>query len=417
MDAATSTPGLGLPSVKSQFMRKLSERIPQTGEGHPAGFFRSDLIPDIDTIILCDNDADNDKQDEQPKGATQLEGTAASVTESSEGTTRGGEEPQQLCSPIGAASETVYGVKLTNQITSRFYKDAQAAYVELNYDQGFPVLPSGETFWNKLNCEPGYAYGAFKVFLEAQDSGPRTLALVLQHQEIQMFLSSAFPNSSSAEHLYYLREWYYQFYWQVRAKAFDLFKEAEYRHRRVQRAMNVEGEHYVMAQKLLDRVMPYVIEDKRFMEELTPATAISALKTVVEVQRISAGLYARGPLPSAPDPGLESSDFEMIMRSVSKKNNAQLTVDQQGRVVNEQQALLQSALDDPSTANLMQEVIIRMSKTSMTPRNAQSNQPRAHSFGAFEADAPSNVSHAGPPSSRTGRDDAPVARSLEDFEE
>lgn len=317
-----------LLSHRAQLIRRASPRIPVTAEDLPVGFYRCDLLP----FAADDN------------------GT----------------------------------LQATKQLKEA--EDLQAAYCELLYDQGYPTLPSGEPWWHKLDYEPGLAYGAFQIFLDETDEDARELTALAEHPEFLRILETQIGHPpTKQEALQTLQEYYNLYYWKPRARAHDLFKEAAYRHKRIQRAMSAEDYHYTMSTRLLKVVETYLNSEK-FNEGLTPKVAIEALTKLVAIQRISAGLPSGGPLPTKDTP--QSMDFEMILRTLGAQqannnpNNQQSNSRQRNQV-------LDNILADPTTAKTMQELVIRITTSNFANNATTQNDPHQNNPGRREGYKPS----------------------------
>ena len=60
----------------------------------------------------------------------------------------------------------------------------RSAYVDLSFEHGYPTLGDGRPFWHKLEFEPGFAYGAFQIYLDSLNEGPRELTQLAQNEEL-----------------------------------------------------------------------------------------------------------------------------------------------------------------------------------------------------------------------------------------
>lgn len=305
-----------LLSYRAQLLKEATPRIPLTNEGLPVGYYRLDLLPQS-----------------QPQDSAEVS--------------------QAL----------------------------KAAYIDLNYDHGYPTLGDGRPFWHKLDFEPGFEYGAFQIYLEQIDFGPRDIAVLSENTELQGIAKQVHNGSFTINRLNrQLHEASILYGWKHRAKSYDLYKEAAYRHLRLRRQMNTEDHHYGLATKLLKQLQDQILTDgnEKFWKEMSPKTAIEFLAKLVAIQRVSIGLPAAGPLGHKETP--MDTTFEMIMRNLGQKQTAGNTFDQSGAQVGGKE-LLNRVLEDTGTAAQMQELIIRVTQASHDTNNAQ-NSAGANRFGS-----------------------------------
>lgn len=316
-----------LLSSRAVLLKRASQRIPVTAEQLIVGFYRVDLLPVEDTSDAEDTDDANDT-----------------------------DEGQRQVAEIEAL---------------------KAAYVELSYENGYPTLPAGEPFWHKLDYEPGLAYGAFQIFLDMGDTGARELTELAANEEFRRVCSARIGHEvTQTEALQIVSEYCVLYYWRQRSKAYDLFKEAAYRHLRIKRQMSAEDTHYQLAAGLLKKVEAYLAKDD-FENGLTPKTAIEALKALVAIQRVSIGLPAAGPLPSKDSP--EVTHFEAILRQLGTAGGSAAS----NIAPKERSKLLDDMLTDPSVTRQMQELIIRVTTTNF---GEASSTPPGRTFDQEEED-------------------------------
>lgn len=240
-----------------------------------------------------------------------------------------------------------------------------AAFMELSYEEGFPALPDGRPFWFKMEFEPSDAFNAFQQYVDLGNHSPRSMTELLFNPEMISLANSR--NQTEQEFQSQLLEWYHTYYWKLRTRAHDLYKEAAYRHIRVRRATNLEENHFQTAQRLYKKVMD-VFEGEgsaeKFWDALTPKEALDFFKTVVQLQRISVGLPAAGPSgQAASKEGDPITNFEMQFRQIAKRNTATdgAVIDVNGNLLTPLDGLMKDALDDPESSQLLQEIIIRQS--------------------------------------------------------
>lgn len=300
-------------SYRAQLVQKASAKIPYTAEGLPVGLYRVDLLPISQTTPL--------------------------------------EEVQSL----------------------------KTAYIDLSYEHGYPTLPDGRPYWQKLGFEPGFAFGAFQIYLELINDGPREISQLYDNQEL-LQLSSRMKGlppgqSVSPQELgITINEFAILYYWRTRSKAYDLYKEASFRHQRLRRQMTSEEKHYSLATTLMKELEEKVFQDPEFWQHMSGKTAVDLLGKLVAIQRVSVGLPAQGPLSQKETP--ESTTFEMIMRTLGQKA-AGNTYEHAGNQAQSRE-LLDTVLKDKGSTENLQELIIRVTKAQHDV--LPSNEPQARTF-------------------------------------
>src|SRR5256885_1255922 len=308
-------------SYRADLLRKVAARIPLTSEHLPVGFYRVDLLP--------------------------------------------------MSKPNSAEEEML---------------QVRNAYSDLSFEYGYPTLPDGRPFWHKLDFEPSFCYGAFQIYLEnsstsgANSSGPREVSELSENAELLQLATQIKGRQESekvspSELFAELTEYYHLYFWRARSKAYDIYKEAAYRHAKLKRQMSTEDVHYNLAVNLLQQLKEKVLEAPDFFEEMSPKTAIDLLGKLVAIQRVSAGLPAAGPLATKEAP--EETSFEMILRSIAQKAGGNgvnsSTYDQEGRPIGSR-GILNSVLEDKTATDMLQEVIIRVTRATQKPIDL-ANQP------------------------------------------
>lgn len=361
-------------SPRAALIKKASPRLPHTAEGIPVGYYRADLLPNTETIAPLTPSAtpiteaapatlvapDVGGADQEDAGSGTGDGTVGRNGQSPSTSQETGNANDANDANDGSSPQQTAAQTLALQEAQALH----AAYVDLNFDYGYPTLPTGEPFWHKLDYEPGLEYGAFQIYLEADLDGPRELTVLAQNQELlQLYSLHKQAKLTPAALLLILNESAILYHWRARSRAYDLFKEAAYRHIRVKRQQKTEDYHYGVAEGLLQKVAQYLGTEK-FINDLTPKVALDALKALVAIQRVSTGLPAAGPLSAKDAP--ESSEFEMILRQIGQKRATQAQSNKAGMPLHETgSSLADRLLEDPDTARMTQELVIRITKTSM----------------------------------------------------
>lgn len=217
------------------------------------------------------------------------------------------------------------------------------AWIELNYQEGFPTV--GHTsipFWEKLPSEPLRFFAAFARYL-AQKGARNLYTLALDLREAKDF--------EGAPSLETLRSVFDLYYWEYRAKAFDLFERASRERYRTVKAVEIEARHSTMSEDLVTKALKFL--EKKFTEgTLNAREVIEVLKMSIGLERISIGLPAGGVKQGEERSG--NSDFKAILASITVNATTVHTS-------LSSHELLSKALADPETAALAQQLALRIS--------------------------------------------------------
>jgi hypothetical protein len=315
-------------SQHAQFIGQATAHLPYTQEGLPIGYYRADLANPASIYLQPD--------DENPELSKQME------------------ERSLL----------------------------QGAFIELSYEHGFPTQPNGEPFWQRLEAEDGIAFGCFQKYNESVQLGPRDLSTLASDHEIIKVLTA---NAARTEPLpredvlARLQEWFYMYCWQNRSKAYDIFKEAAFRHKRLQRAMTAQDYHFDVAEKILQQLDAF-FKGPDWIQELDPGTALTMLAKLVQIQRVSVGLPAAGPLPTKDqDP---NTSFEMIMRNVVQKATAESDSIGRGKDITAEATskAVEEVMKDANTIRSLQEVIVRVTQQTQQPAEHRGPKGRGRTY-------------------------------------
>lgn len=251
-----------------------------------------------------------------------------------------------------------------------------AATVELDYQQGFPVLPDGEPFWSTLPGEHPDAHRAFIHYLDMprqaakDDRGQIGLATPVR----QLHLLKDMTGKSTSD----LMGWCIMFYWPQRARAYDMFIMASHNKQKEYRLQEAENSHFGIATKFIEYAQTFL--DGVFADpnkyELTPKEAMDLLVKMIQVQRLSLGV---APFGSSNGKGAGGSDalpqgasFEVILRQIAQ-NAGMATGTNKGSDVTRQ------LFDDPEALESAQELIIKLNGMK-NPRLKQNVSPTASGF-------------------------------------
>ena len=227
--------------------------------------------------------------------------------------------------------------------------DVDNASEGLFYNEGYPTLQNGTTFWHQLPHEPYDAYILFTRYIEqAEDLGIRQLDLlaVSTHSEL--------PEVQAL---------YNEYYWSARARAHDIFIVAAEQKKRFHRTRKTENKHFDVAGRLLDTLLQKFNDDEWF-EELNAKEALEALELLVKIQRLSLGLTGQHASSTPKDKLPDGASTESIMRSITR--GAGLSQDSQDGFMGRLKALM----DNPEEGMVIQEAILRLGKSDV-PSNTE----------------------------------------------
>lgn len=217
-----------------------------------------------------------------------------------------------------------------------------AAVYQLSYTEGFPTLgPTIKPFWAQLEWEEDAAYASFVNYLSM--AGIRQLKVVGT-----LTTSYGTPDDRS------LAEWYNYYYWPLRVKSYDLFRAVQHQKLKESRILECENEHYEMADKLLRKVTA-LFNDNDFVNQMSPAQAIGAIKDLAKIQRDALGLN-NPTLLKEPDkniPRLRST--ETLMEQSHKASTPERVGDDDAAMLAEQELL-----NDPDALEKAQSLLIEM---------------------------------------------------------
>jgi len=236
--------------------------------------------------------------------------------------------------------------------------ELHAAFVPLQYEEGFPAFDNGIPFWSRMEFEPIDAFEAFSTYIKmAQGSmGDRDADAYEGHdasgsRSIMELAATLYPASQQLQAVSILTQYYHLYYWGPRAHAYDLYKIAEFRKRQETRAIETQGSHYFEARRLRHRLSQYMDSDEDFWDLMTPKVAIDMMDKITKLERISAGLPAGGPAGESEG---GSRPMEVIFRNVANQGRKESS-----RVLSEEGEILDNALEDMETTRVLQELIIR----------------------------------------------------------
>lgn len=357
-----------VPSYRARLVRQYGARIPTTGEGLITGYYRSDLLPHSDPGLQLGHSAGTEIQGSggavlgQDVDPDDLDGMENAPTQAE---TQAETQPAEVLPKKEIMGSAADGRGHTTGTDDAIAQALRYAYVELNFDHGYPAHPDGMPFWLKMSFESGFAFACFQIYLESGEQGPRELHALSTSEELLNIARQQTGNAdlAPAQLNFMMQEYFILHFWYARAKAFDLYKETAFRHQRLRRQVSTEDKHFSMAAGLLEKLSTY-FASARFLDEMTPKAALDAFSKLVAIQRVSIGLPAGGPLPVNQQP--EATSFEMIMRNVAQKQGVKSSPNEGfGAGTSHTRDMLEQILQDPNAAANLQEVIIRVSSIAI----------------------------------------------------
>ncbi len=239
--------------------------------------------------------------------------------------------------------------------------ELEGAFIWLNYDEGFPAMPSGTPFWDNLDFEPPEAYSIFQRYLQMhqgrkaddddeEDYGTPATGI----RSISILASELHGDNELLGAREQYQTYYHLYYWGLRSKSYDIFKIAQHRRQQEIRAIEVEDSHFITGSRLMNRLLEYMDDDEDFWDMMTPKTGIDMFKTLVQLQRISAGLPAAGPASKEDGKRSTARGLETILRQVAQESNV-ATDD-----VSKREDLIAQILKDPEMTERLQRFVIEM---------------------------------------------------------
>tara|TARA_Y100000310_G_scaffold343516_1_gene451563 strand:- start:1034 stop:2161 length:1128 start_codon:yes stop_codon:yes gene_type:complete len=358
-----------------QASRELAAQVPMNEFGLPLGVYRTDMLPWHDYMPSNPKSIFETKQSEavQLREIGSTKGKSA-VTEAiaelginidveDEEDDVEVIEPEINGYPVEVVEPEVEVVE-ERRVAGFRVSDLENAFVWLHYDEGFPAFEDGQPFWTCLPFEPPAAFAVFQRYLQmhqgkpAEDpddtddygeiaTGTRSIAVLSEilHDGGD---SEIIPVQDTYQTYYHL------YYWNFRAKAYDIFRLAAHRKQMEIRAIETQDSHYIIAQKLLNKLQVYFDNEEDFTDMMTPAVAVKALQLVTQLQRVSVGLPATGPAKVDDSQGAGQS-LELVIRQLAQEGHAQVEDKS-----SEDMRMLDHILKDKDSTQALQEIVIKL---------------------------------------------------------
>lgn len=210
----------------------------------------------------------------------------------------------------------------------------ESAMMHLSYHEGFPATESGTPLWRRLEFEPEAAADAFEAYLTLE--GARKFSDLI-----------AYPPDE-------VRAWFHMYYWDVRARAFELYRVAHTQRTKLKRMLDVEDDHFKKAAAMLAKVGKAMDSiDAEALEELGPTKVVDLFEKLVKIQRISVGLNVNG---GSVEEGAQN-------KAPSTNVIVQQVVQNTPQPTQQKDEDIDILEDAPDAIEMAQELIIRMGKT------------------------------------------------------
>jgi hypothetical protein len=176
--------------------------------------------------------------------------------------------------PMKLIDPTVLMEKMIDYETTDDVPDPvlELATQEVDLDEGIPTL-AGVPIWERLDGEAIHYYKLFQEYREMLYlTGSRAIAKLARNRNIEGKVLSVLSKV---------------YHWQLRVKAFDLYKKMEAARKKQFEIENMIESHTKASKKLLEYGLAY-IEDHP--EQLSPKVAIQMVEVAMKSGRLSLGL-------------------------------------------------------------------------------------------------------------------------------
>lgn len=212
--------------------------------------------------------------------------------------------------------------------------DLEAAWVPLDYSNGYPALPNGDVFWSRLHYESDEDHEEFQKYVGM--GSYRILPKLV--------------NGYSLDRLQYLS---YINYWYHRARAYDVCEKVARQSKREQLIYELEADHLAKAASYLKIADEYICGDK-FKAEMTPRDAINLAKLAVQISRVSLQL------PSFNPPEREATGQVINVEQLTVLHKEDKT-----------QVFVEQVLVSPEVAESAQDLAVKLMSQSNSPSSVK----------------------------------------------
>ena len=238
-----------------------------------------------------------------------------------------------------------------------------AARTKLSMLEGYHSIdaPNPLPVWSKLPFEPKAYYDAFRSYLL---SPSRSLATTGNDIDFEVPGFTPFT----------LKEAYTLFYWSDRSRAYDLQKPVAAARLRDQRLLQTEDAHYLLTNTVISQLTGEIEQRSndsktaRPWEGLKSSEIITALTSMMQMQRVSLGLPSHG--PKIKNEGFQPAQHAGIERNIREAAQNYMGTTEAGLTQAEQmqQSIDRTLAEDPRAAATLQDVAISI---MLKARNAQ----------------------------------------------
>jgi hypothetical protein len=230
----------------------------------------------------------------------------------------------------------------------------QAAQTTLSMLEGYLSMPNAQPIWTQIPGEPKAYFEAFRSFLL---SSQRSLAQ--SGNDVDFHVPGFTP--------YTIREAHTLFYWADRASAYDILRPVAAARLRDQRLLLAEDSHYLITQRLLEQFQeeiqfraqesldPDGNGDERPWAGLKASEVVTALTSMMQMQRVSLGLPSHGP-KTGPNAGYNPQPNAGIDRNIRESAQNYLGTQDTGLTLAQKmrQDIDRTLAEDPMAAATLQ---------------------------------------------------------------
>ena len=159
-----------------------------------------------------------------------------------------------------------------------------SSLVPIDYLEEVPVV-NGLPVWERFDCEPMVEYKLFKLYRDSTN---------LDGVSQRSFENLSNSTEIKVKSLYAVSKVYH---WQMRVRAFDLFKEATIEDEKKKLIRLMETKHRTSAVKIFDKCVTYFenLKDAQ-LEKVNPKDMIHCFSEASRLERLSLGLSADKPV-------------------------------------------------------------------------------------------------------------------------